>query len=927
MNAPKTLRDLFEAALALPDSARAAYLAQHCADDRQRAVIERMLIADAEAEGALLDRPMDVALNRIGEPNATPALAFGTTVGPFSILEKLGEGGSSIVFRATREQSGVTQFVALKLLRRGVYSSEEQRQFRHERHALAQLRHPGIARLIEGGITSAGVPYIALELVDGVPVTDYVRVHRLDLRRRLEIFVAICSAVEAAHRALIVHRDLKPSNVLVTTDGNVKLLDFGIAKLLDAGIEDPTRTQHGALTPAYAAPEQFERGLITTATDVYALGILLNEIVTGNRRVADDSATPSSRISEKSPQDVLPASPRITRRLLRGDLDNIIMKATQLDADSRYASAGIFAEDVSRYLEGRPVIAHPPSSWYRTRKFVARHWGVVITSTAFLLVVFATLALALWQAGIARQEAARANLVRDFVVSVFQSAGADLPKDKRPTAEDLVEQATKRLMDQGRLSDATRADLLLALAKVSATLGAFDQALTLLDRAQPLVDKVYEPNDDPWLDTRVTRASALDGKNESATIIALLEPLTARMLARRDDIGFSGLGFLAIAIGRNDSTHIDQSLELFRQARDSAATEPIKLANASLTLAIQEANFLFDVRRFREGLDLANVAVDLWQQQGAPINPHIAELYGAVALGAEAIGDIPRAEAAYQQAIALDKRFFDKPNPRSAWDIGIYGTFLVAQGRYAEAEPFLRDGLELRKLVFGENDSRTLYALSGMGKLFSGENRFDEAERWYGQGVDICQRDHISNNVCTQLQSLRGYVRGAQGHFDDAERDLREALDAQRKLSGESSPLFGYALNVLVTVQVRQGKFKEAIATADQVLAINKNAQGGMIQADLNTRYWRARALYGLKRNDEALSEIIDVESKYSTLFPNAASRFGMMLLKARALESAKRFPEAATAAQNALALPKKPAVVEIGSFEDLKRIAALSAL
>ncbi len=926
MNSPNTLRDLFESALALPAASRATYLAQHCADDRQRAVVERMLAADAEAEGPLLDRPMNAALDRIGEPNTTPALAFGTTVGPFSILEKLGEGGSSIVFRATREQSGVTQLVALKLLRRGVYSSDEQRQFRHERHALAQLRHPGIARLIEGGITSAGVPYIALELVDGVPVTDYVRVHKLDLRRRLEIFVAICSAVEAAHRALIVHRDLKPSNVLVTTDGNIKLLDFGIAKLLDAGVEDPTRTQHGALTPAYAAPEQFERGLITTATDVYALGILLNEIVTGNRRGADDAATPSSRVSDKSSHDMLPASPRITRRLLRGDLDNIIMKATQLVPDSRYSSAGTFAEDITHYLDGRPVVAHPPSTRYRTRKFVARHWAVVSTSAAFLLIVFLVLALALWQAGIARQEAARANTVRDFVVSVFQSAGADLPKDKRPTAEDLVEQATKRLMDQGHLSDATRADLLLALAKVSATLGAFDQALALLDRAQPLIDKVYDPNDDRWLDTRVTRASALDGKNESATIIALLEPLTARMLARRDDIGFSGLGFLAIAIGRNDSAQIDRSLNLFRQARDAAATDPIRLANLSLTLTIQEANFLFDVRRFREGLDLANVAVELWQQQGSPINPHIAELYGAIALGAEAIGDIPRAEAAYKQAIALDQRFFDKPNPRSAWDIGIYGTFLVSQGRYAEAEPFLRDGLELRKTVFGENDSRTLYALSGMGKLFAGENRFDQAEQWFGQGVAICQREQISNNVCAQLQSLRGYARGAAGRFDDAEQDLREAMDAQRKLSGENSPLFGYALNVLATVQVRRGKYVEAIATADQVLAINKNAQGGMLQADLNTRYWRARALYGLKRNDEALSEILDVESKYSTLFPNAGSRFGMMLLKARALETANRLPEAATAAQNALALPKKPTVVEAGSFDDLKRIAALKA-
>ena len=285
VNKPPSLRDLFEAALELPPTERMAYLAQHCSEREQIAAIERMLEADQNMTPRLLDRSVDAVLERIGDVQPAASVAqSGTQVGPFTVLDKLGEGGSSIVFRAFREQAGVKQTVALKLLRRGLFSSEEQRRFRRERLALAQLQHPGIARLIEGGITENGIPYIALELIDGKPITDYVQANGLDVRDRLRVFTAACRAVEAAHRALIVHRDLKPTNVLVTREGNVKLLDFGIAKLLDGEPDDSTRTQHHAMTPAYAAPEQFDHGMITTATDVYALGVLLNEMMTGSRR-------------------------------------------------------------------------------------------------------------------------------------------------------------------------------------------------------------------------------------------------------------------------------------------------------------------------------------------------------------------------------------------------------------------------------------------------------------------------------------------------------------------------------------------------------------------------------------------------------------------------------------------------------------------
>src|SRR5262249_37535171 len=211
---------------------------------------------------------------------------------------------SSTVFRAAREHAGVRQIVALKLLRRGLYSDEAKRQFRRERQALAQLHHPDIAQLIEGGITETGLAFIALELVEGAPITEHARTLELDLPMRLRLFLRVCRAVEAAHRALIVHRDLKPSNVLVTRDGHVKLLDFGIAKLLDA--DDETQTRLPAFTPAYAAPEQRAGAPVTTATDVYALGVLLGELVTGQRLNDGSGRTPSGHITANTEPPVLP---------------------------------------------------------------------------------------------------------------------------------------------------------------------------------------------------------------------------------------------------------------------------------------------------------------------------------------------------------------------------------------------------------------------------------------------------------------------------------------------------------------------------------------------------------------------------------------------------------------------------------------------
>lgn len=907
MTTTSNLRELFEEALALPAALRASLLEARCPDAALRAEIGRMLAAD-ELDGDLLSSgDATRAAHLIGEAGIAQALQAGCHVGPFELAGVLGEGGSSTVFRAFREVEGVRQDAALKLLARGLYTPEARQQFRREREALARLRHPGIARLIEGGVTDTGLAYIALELVDGVPITHYVRQHCPTMRQRLELFLRVCGPVAAAHRALIVHGDLKPSNVLVTADDEVKLLDFGIAKLLDEEGDAPSVEAPRALTPAYAAPEQFAQDPITTATDVFALGVLLDELIIGQRTQprAGEGAT------------VAPAMAETVHRRPRGDLEYIASRATAHEPEQRYASAGALAEDIRRHLARQPVLAHPSSHWYRTQKFITRYRAGVATTACFMLAILLALIAALWQAGVARQQAARANAVRDFLVSVFQSAGADLPKDQRPTPTELVQQASMRLLSDDRLSEAERGDLLLVLARVARTIGAYDQAIVLLDRGDPLISRAHGDASTPWWDARVLRAGVLEDQGHDAAVIRLLGPRLASLLARHDAIGIDGL--LAVGNAQLHSGHIDEGLRLLADARKHAAMAG--LPESELRASIDEASALLDAEHFSAGLARADAALALWKAQGEHASARIVELYESIALGAESAGDIARAEHAYREAVTVGDRFFDKPNPDKAWNVGMYASFLIAQGRLAEAEPYARLGLDLRRKVFGNDDPRTLYAIAAMGKLRYGQARYEEAAGWFGQGVGTCARLALDKLVCPRLVALRGLAWGADGQFARADADISAALEAQRRFDGEDNPNYAYVLEQLASVRMREHRNAEAMAAADRVLAIYRAARGGMIQRELGIRLIRAQALFALGRDDESLQELSIIEPKYAVMFPTGILRFEIAALKARVLAHALHPAQAAASARQALALAGVPVPHDPRIVAELKQL------
>lgn len=499
-------KEIFEAVVDLPLSERASLLADRCAGDAEMRVgIEKLLAADDAAGGFLESSPFDESIGKFTELRSQKFI--GQAIGDYHIEREIGAGGMGTVFLATRTLGDISQKVAIKIVHEGLHSKEILRRFLIERKILAGLEHSGIARLIDAGQTADGLPYLVMEYIDGRPLDEYCTAKDLSIGERLSIFRKMCSAVAYAHRRLIIHRDLKPSNILVTTDGDVKLLDFGIAKLLvPAGADTPqTATLMNLLTPAYAAPEQIRGETITTATDVYSLGVILYEILAGVRPFSfgdknyqeivrviceTDPTAPSEVWREKetlrrldtqknrSVSTEISASPvrRVAASQLRGDLDNIILKALRKDPERRYQSVEQFSEDIERYQKGLPVSARPDTFSYRATKFFQRNRLAVASTALIVLLLIGGIVGTTWQAmraarqqKIAEQRFAQVRELANNVIFKYHDSIANL-NGSTAVRKMLVEDATKYLdslsQDAGADEDLQN-EMALAYAKLA----------------------------------------------------------------------------------------------------------------------------------------------------------------------------------------------------------------------------------------------------------------------------------------------------------------------------------------------------------------------------------------------------------------------------------------------------------------------------
>ena len=926
------LHAIFDSVIELPADERLAWLEQHVPHPEDRATVLALLRADDTGRG-VLDTPAGELAGRMKNDGAALEALVGQNIGAFRLVRLLGKGGMAAVFLGERQVGDFEQQVAIKLLRRGLYSELEQRLFLRERQVLANLSHPNIAQLFDGDVTDAGIPFLVMEYIDGVPITRYANQHQLDVRQRLALLLTVLRAVDVAHRSLVVHRDMKPSNIMVDAEGHVKLIDFGIAKLLEDDVDHATV---GVYTPDYAAPEQVTGQPITTATDVYSLGVVMHELLLGLRPQGQPHRRPSvvaAELALAGKDEIKAALPmRAMKPALQGDLDNIVLKALSTEADRRYPSAGAFADDIQRYLERQPVNAHPPSSWYRARKFVARHKGGVLTSAAFVLAIFTAMGLALWQAKVAHREAIRADAqaqraisVRDFLVSVFEAAQPDVPRDKRPGVEELVQEAADRALGNTTMPQAMRLDLLLSLAQVTQSIGDADRAHALLDRVDAdIADRPNVTEDDVVQSLRAhfIRAGAWMNRGKPVEAQRALEPVRKQLASRSDALGVDALILLGDA--ETTDSRIDDARRTWADARTVAARLGNDAVAAGLRVDAAEAEGLTYSGRYADGLALADAT--LARKRALDSTPDRTEmlLLSTISKAASATGALDRAGAAYREWIATSEHLHGRPHQETAWAIGVYGSYLVAKARFAEAEPYIERALAMRRSLLGDSHSDTLNGLAALGRLRAGQARSADAIAAFEEGVASCRKAEVRQPVCPRLLGSLAQMLLGEGQFDRAGELAARAVDDQIAMSGKDSPLLITPLQFRARTEVSRKHFEDALRTTDTILTLATSAGTLESMVVRFARFQRALALFGLDRNAESLDLVSAVVAEHELATPDEKiALFSMLELQARGLSRAGRFDDARTVAAEALAIAPKSRDPSDKSLVGLKRLAS----
>ena len=711
-----------------------------------------------------------------------------THLGPYRIVGTLGRGGMGTVYLAEQDQAGIARKVAVKVINRGLDGDEALRRFRVERQVLARLEHPHIARLYDGGETADGRPFLAMEYIPGEPLDRYCDQCQLPVRARLALFLKITHAIAYAHQNLIVHRDLKPTNILVTEDGTPKLLDFGIAKPLQtlAGDESLLETAPGQalMTPLYASPEQLAGEPITVATDVYAAGVVLYELLTGispyadhgrsrphgldaiGRILGEDRVGPATQLAQQAKAaratatqtasetastptssvepmlgDLARARGEATvdklRTRLSGDLDTILLKALARDPKRRYPSIAAFAEDLERHLKGQPISARPATLGYRTGKFIRRYtWPL---AAAAGVVVF-SLALGITMTLQARIIAEERNRVIE---------------ERTRTEAALAREAQSR-----QAAEAARLQAETALAQEAAARAAAEQA-----RAE--TEQVAE-----------FQADQLARIDPAAMAINLRQGLLDKV---REAQGRRGL----------EEAQVTEVLN--RLERD--------IAGANLTDLSLE---LLDVNVFDPALRV--IEEELADQ---PLVQ--ARLWQTVATTLRELGRLERAEAPQGRALATRREILGKEHPDTLNSIHNMGSLLEAQGKLTEAEPHFREALETRRRVLGNEHPDTLGSINNMGVLLEAQGKLTEAEQYFREALET-RRRALGNEHPETLNSMNnmGTLLHNQGKLIEAEPYYREALETRRRALGDEHPDTLTSMNNIGTLLSDQGKLTEA---------------------------------------------------------------------------------------------------------------------
>ncbi len=790
---------LFDALLDLPTGEHETFLARTCEGDAALEAEVRRLLNAYRASQGFLEQP--------SAPSVAPLLrsAWGAEpparVGPFRIIREVGRGGMGAVYLGERDDGQFEQRVALKLVRTAGRTDALIERFLGERRILARLRHPNIASLIDGGVMDDGTPWFAMEYVDGERLDTWCDAASLPIARRVALLETVCAAVQYAHEQLVVHRDLKPSNILVTPSGELKLLDFGIAKLLGTDA-DATDTQTMAMTLQYAAPEQLRGEPASAATDVYALGILAYEQLTG-RRPYDltglapaevvrlicevEPPRPSDSDLESKAASARATTPERLRRTIRGDLDAIVMKALRKEPARRYPSAAALLDDLHRLRDGRPVMARPDGAAYRLRRFARRHAAALATATLLLVLLVGGLLRERTLRKRAEVAARTAEAVEDYMVSVFDVAdpyAARAAKGEDVSARALLDRGVARIDRDLATQPALQPELRSAFGRVYANLGLFEQAAVQSRQA-------------------LLQLRAIHGVKHPEVAEAL------------DALGNT----------------------LFRQNRFDDA-EPL------LREALAQQRTFFGATAAPTASTLDHLA-SLLQEKG--------ELMPADTLFREALAIRRRLATTEKDSIALSSA------------LNNLAVLRFVQGSYDDAEPLYRESIALSVRLLGENHPTTAMTLQNLAQVEQFRGKLDDAEVLYRRALDAKRRalGDLHPSVTLSMNNLGSFLVRERGKADEADSLFRTAIALDRRLFGDKHGYVAAGLNNLATAERTRGRFAEAVRLAREAVGIAKAVYPGANKETAAYLSNLGSSLYGMGDLDGAVNVLRESVAQY----------------------------------------------------------------
>ncbi len=833
----RELQSIFQQAVALPQEDRKEFLDRVCDGNLDlRNEIEALLIADQSQES--VDSPLKLDMANLDSK------LVGSVIDDWKIIRQIGVGGMGTVFLAHRHTTDFQQSAALKLVKKGMDSEAVVQRFQQERKILASLNHKNIAKLLDGGMTQDGRPYFVMEHVDGLPITQYCDQHRLNISQRLNLFRAVCSAVHHAHKNLIVHRDLKPSNIIVTGSGDLKLLDFGIAKLLDDSENQQfTRTGMQLHTPAYASPEQLINDPITTASDIYALGILFYELLTGRRPFEikrseqefrelvltgqpvkpSDAVTEIVSITNKTQTAETISQCRSTRvqglkRTLAGDLDTICMMAMHREADRRYTSASEFASDIQRHLDGLPVSARPDSRIYRLNKFIKRNKASVsIASLAvlsiILITIFYTSQLKL-QRDIAIKERQKSEEVVRFVTGLFEYSKPSRRLGKDISAKDLLDEGANRIQFELVDQPLVQQTLKQVLGEVYYKLGQEQKALDLLTDA-------------------LAKQRELLGENH-------LDVATTK---------------LVLALVHQDRGNYDFAAELLSQALQ---TKKKLLGELHFDVAEVLSVFAY-MEQMRGGYPQAETyfkkGLDISEQLSNGDNVYLAKLTKQLGGFYRYLDRNSEAEPLLRKALAMQVRIYQGgPHPDINSTKRELAALLRSTGEYQESKRLYLEVIESRTKILGPDHPELGNTWNSYSLLLTRMDDYEGALAANIRFIEILKRAYSEAtpslaaayfNQASMLRDLDRYSEAIK-HYRLAS-ETQDLVGLPEKHVHRAFPIAGIA-----SVYVDQKNYAEATQLYRKVLALRRESLSDDHKTVIDAKNSLGGALTGLKRYKEA---------------------------------------------------------------------------